>query len=136
MWFIVKMMQKSCFENPEIPIIIIILRYQKCWTYCIFLGQKCSFHKNCHFHRKHLRIHVSGSLWIHGQHGLVCSRLWSQNQHHFPLGEHPYITLGHFQAFFGFSQMNLDITSGPFHCHIAFCTLREIAYISFNSHLS
>jgi hypothetical protein len=38
----------------------------------------------------------------------------------------------HIQAFFWFSQMNL----GPFHCHIAFCTLREIAYISFNSHLS
>ena len=84
------------FKN--IWLIIMILGYQKCWIYCIFLGQKCSFHRNCHFHRKHLRIHVKWAVWIHGQHGLVYSRLWSQNQHHLPLGEHPYIT---FRLFFG-----------------------------------
>ena len=43
-------------------------------------------------------------------------------------------TFSYFRLFW-FSQMNLDITSGPFHCQIAFGTLGEMPYISFNSHL-
>ena len=54
----------------------------------------------------------------------------------FPFGGAFIYHIRTLSGFFWFSQMNLGITSGPFHCHIAFCTLREIAYISLNSHLS